>query len=276
MALWSIIFYICNLFFIPHFNHVSFLSIIKEICINFINGFWFVWALIFCYLFTYITLYLLRLSYLLTIILYLLIFLFVPDTFLRIGYFLHFKVLFPFYLLGTICCKYNVLHKLGLRISDKVWDKPRISSIIIICTSLYIILWWLGDGSLFLYNLNLTFYNQPINEIIHNITGFIFILFSGIIGIILLMILCDLITIFTPVPKFILIIGSRTLSIYFIQTVFFNVFIKHISFKINNSLMYFLSSFLVLGMCYLITIPLSHSKYTSYLLLGKKIKSCNK
>ena len=137
------------------------------------------------------------------------------------------------------------------------------------CAIAYFSLWMIGNGDLFLYKLNFSFYNQTPAEIIHNLSGILFIFSSGIVGIILLMFFCNMITKYLNTPEFIVNIGKYTLSIYLIQGVFFNAFLKHFDWQLNNDALYFCASILIFCLCVSITYLLSYNKTTSYVFLGK-------
>lgn len=269
MITWCIIFYAVDRFLSFDFSNLNLTAVVKGLCSNFIYDYWFIWALIMCYLYSAIatTLGINKKS---ICLIYFAIFFLIPDNFLHIRYFLHFKVLFPFYFLGMCCHEYNILYRWGLRLKDRNWNKHYILSIIIVCALLYFLLWKIGNGSLFLYNLNLTFFHQTSIEITHNLLGMCFIVVSAIIGITLLMIICDLITLYCKVPKTIIHIGQHTLSIYFLQGVFFNSFLNHYDISINNQYLVFVVGFFLLFMFYWFTIPLSCFRVTRYVFLGKK------
>lgn len=215
------------------------------------SGYWFIWSLFICSLYTKLVLSITR-GKLWGAICGLLVFYAIPlyDQ-MAIFHLDETKFMLPFYFGGYVLSKHDWKQWLS-----KIWFF--IAALIVFITCCVYV-----KPSMFIYLLNLDFWHNPF---FYNYIHFLFLLIAGFAGIYCFFFISQKISFEKSGLSYISSLGQCTLGIYLIQGVLFNVLLKWNSIIIGNHLVWFLLSVLITLVCYIFVYIFKNTRILKYVV----------
>lgn len=215
------------------------------------SGYWFIWSLFICSVYTKIVLSISR-GKKLGVICGLLLFYAIPQCDQMAVFHLdETKFMLPFYYGGYLLSKYDWKQSVS-----KIWFF--ITSLII-----YIICCVYVRPNMFIYLLNLDFWHNPF---FYNYIHLLFLLIAGFAGIYCFLFISQKISFERCGLSYISSLGQSTLGIYLIQGVLFNVILKWRPIIIGNHVVWFLLSVLITLVCYLVVYIFKKTRILKYIV----------
>lgn len=242
----------------------NFLLLAKNLVLEFLYGYWFIWTLFECFVILKIVLDFSNKIHINQNVLVgtsILLVLLIPN----IKYILnadYLKCMYPFFCMGYLLKKNEFVYKY-------IYNR---GGYFLLFLAIYLFFTFYTTDFSFMYMLKLDlFIDSSTGNLGWNYVNLFVLFVVGMSGIFVLFYIGNEL-LKNREFAFIQDVGKYTLSIYLLQGIIFNAFFTKYQFFLHNNLIYFCISVVLLLLCYYSLRFAEYSNITAFLFLGKKIK----
>ena len=229
------------------------ISLIKRLYVSCESGYWFIWSLFWCSIYTKIVVQLLGYkNWLWLIIGCLFFFLFPHNDKIAVFHLDETKFMLPFYISGYFLSTQN-----WHNIADKI-------GCFVMCLILYFLCCLDVRHDWFCYSLDFNVFNN--SNILYNYLHLLFLIIAGFTGIYLFLFISRKISLDNLFIRPLVVLGQQTLGIYMIQGILYNVLLVKFSIVFYSYVGWFVVSVLITLICFFLVDIAKKSKILKYLV----------